>query len=150
MKNALLLWNHAGERPYEVLIEHGIYDAFLRELRGSSLQCVDPIFRGTRRHQELQIGDYLDYHYATSWSDDLKVALTFAESASRPVVLSLIGYGIRGVENPLNTYSEKELVLHPLRLQVIDRAEVDGYIILSVIESTKIIYSRTSDYISIH
>ncbi len=136
MRRLLELWEQAGERPYEVLIEEGLYDEFLRELNSSLVQLDGSLLRGTRRHQELTKGRSLDYTYPTAWSTSFESAFHFVEEEERPVILSLSSKRpIKGVFNPYNTYQEEEVILAPLRLRVTERYDYDDYILLEVIPS---------------
>ena len=66
LEYALKLWDQAVERPYEVLIEEGLYDQFIEVLQTQQYILQNNIFRGTVRHWELKEGDKLEYKYPTT------------------------------------------------------------------------------------
>ncbi len=47
LKLILQTWDQAGERPYEVLQQEGLYDDLLRVLDSSPIVLDQHIFRGT-------------------------------------------------------------------------------------------------------
>ena len=131
MQPLLQLWDQAGERPYEVLIEEGVYDEFLRYLDSSRVYLDGPIFRGTRRHQGLVKGDLLDYGYPTAWTTRVETAFNFVQGEERPVILALSSNElVKGIDNPYNTYGENEVVLAPITLRVDQRYDYPDYILL--------------------
>lgn len=122
LKHILQLWDQAGERPYEVLQEEGLYDDFIRYLDASSLSIPYPIFRGTRRHADLKINDLLSYGYPTSWSNSYDKAFNFVESGDTPVILSFTSVSpVRALLNPYNSYNEEEVIIHPITLRVTNK-----------------------------
>lgn len=133
MDYALQLWEQAGEQPYQVLVEQGLDQDFLEALYSSEIILEEPIFRGTRRHQELVVGSLLHYLQPTSWSGTLSNALHFVEEEQRPVVLSLTSEGpVHAIYNTQNTYGEDEFILAPILLQVVARDDLPDYILLEV------------------
>lgn len=136
MKKLLQLWAQAGERPYEVLFEQGVYCDFLGYLNSSRMRLDSSIFRGTRRHQELVIGNLLDYTYPTSWSTRVEIAFNFVEEEKRPVILSFTSdQPVGWVCNPYNAYEENEIILAPTLLIVTSRIEMRDFILLQVVPS---------------
>ena len=121
LKQILQYWDQAGERPYEVLQEKGLYDDFLKYLESSSLIITDAVYRGTSRRGYLKKGDLFTYPYPTSWSYSYQAAYNFVEEEDNPVILSFYTpYPFKGLVNNYNTYSEQEIILAPMTLQVID------------------------------
>ena len=134
LEELLLIWDQAGERPYEVLQELGKYDRFLDYLDEGQIQLGQPLYRGTRRHQELQRGDVLKYYYATSWSSDQEIAERFVDGTINPVILIFSSTDVnRGIHNYMNTYDEGEVIFAPFNLLVTDRIEIGEYIYLTII-----------------
>src|SRR5574337_330139 len=114
IEKVLEAWNYAGEQPYQVLIDLGWYDNFLQYLQTQRYKINDGIYRGTRRHSELEIGDKLTYHYPTSWSLDIDVASEFISDIPNSVIL-VFNYtqSVIAIPNHKNTYSEHEVILYP-------------------------------------
>lgn len=48
-------------------------------LLGSQIDSNTKLYRGTRRHSDLNVGDILDYKYPTSWSLNYDTALAFID-----------------------------------------------------------------------
>ena len=120
LTNALELWDQAGDRPYEVLQEESVYDAFMKHLESCSYVITKALFRGSSRHADLEMGDILDYKYPTSWSLDKIAATRFIAEAKMPVIILLTSSKpIRALENHSNTYNESEVVVHPLKVCVV-------------------------------
>ena len=131
IEELLRIWDQAGERPYEVLQELGVYDEFLQYLNESQVLPTQPIYRGTLRHQELQQDDLLEYTYPTSWSSSENIAKNFISEMPDPVILVFSANElVNGVYNTENTYDEREVILAPIIFTVIDRQDIDGYIYL--------------------
>jgi hypothetical protein len=130
----LQTWDQAGQRPYLVLQELGLYDQLLQMLNDSKMNFSDSIFRGTVRHFDLQPGDVLNYEYATSWSDNLPNAMNFVDGTATPVILKFTSEReIGAVPNHCNTYDENEVIIEPLRLRVVKRKFINSITFLSVI-----------------
>lgn len=112
----LMLWDQAGERPYEVLIQEGLYDEFMDILSSSSICTNANIYRGTMRHLDLQVGDFFTYDYPTSWTKNIKVATNFIDPGQ--VILCIKPSCLKALPNPYNSYGEEEFILHPTKFQV--------------------------------
>jgi len=133
LQKALGYWAEAGEKPYEVLIEEGIYDFFIDHLLNSSLKLNGCIYRGTRRHADLEIGEKLLYTYPTSWTYNKNIAKLFVEESQNGVILILCSKNpIQAIENHQNSHGEDELVVNPLSLEIVNKYEDNGLIILEV------------------
>lgn len=133
LKLILQTWDQAGERPYEVLKQEGLYDVLLRVLNSSPIVLDQSIFRGTKRHSELDVGDDLNYPYATSWSKSFDNALNFVEEEETPVILSLFSYNpINAIYNHYNSYGENEAIVQPITLRVTNKARIGKMTILEV------------------
>ena len=135
LSEILSMWDQAGERPYIVLQDHGVYDDFLAYLDASEIYLVKPLYRGTLRHGKLQAGDILDYtHYPTSWSQSETISSYFVDGMSNSVILQLVSdLPVRGISNTQNTFGEEEVILAPQRLKVIRSDQMSNYIKLTVI-----------------
>lgn len=119
---AFELWDQAGERPYEVLKEEGLYDDFMKALNSTSYNLQFPLYRGTIRHSEKVVGDVIDYVEPSSWSSNPENASRFILEAENPVLLQLVTQGlVKAVENPKNTYGEEEFILYPCQLQIVSK-----------------------------
>lgn len=113
----LTMWDQAGDRPYEVLIEYGKYDLFIAYLNQQSINLDGNIYRGTRRHHDLHIGNELSYTYPTSWSLERDKANNFVDGVDHPVILVLSSTTpIKAIYNDQNSYNELEMILHPIKL----------------------------------
>ena len=133
LEEVLSYWDQAGQRPYEVLIEQGLYEFFLGQLEKASLMLENKIYRGTGRHSQLGVGDILLYTYPTSWTYDLDTAKLFVEELPNGVILVFSSdQPIKAIENHKNTYREDEVIIHPLNLKVIKKYEKKGLTILEV------------------
>lgn len=133
LKLILQTWDQAGERPYEVLQQEGLYDDLLRVLDSSPIVLDQHIFRGTKRHSELDVGDVLNYPYATSWSKSFDNALYFVEEEETPVILSLFSYNsINAIYNHYNSYGENEAIVQPITLRVTNKARIGKITILEL------------------
>ena len=118
----LQLWNYAGERPYEVLIQEGVYDQFVDHLKSQTYDFDQDeyIYRGTRRHSELEIGGVLEYTYPTSWTLDRDMSMRFIEGESNGVILAFRSdQPIMAMYNEENSYEELEVIVYPITLIVI-------------------------------
>ena len=128
-KEMLLVWSESGERPFEVIKEMGKEDEFLYLLTKYKV-LARSFYRGTLRHGELQVGDELDYVYPTSWSLSKDSAMNFIEG-NLGVMLIITEGTYCGIENTSSYYkNEKEVVLAPLKLTVIERSELSGVVTL--------------------
>nr|WIL02946.1 hypothetical protein Cbor_119 [Cedratvirus borely]WIL03407.1 hypothetical protein Cplu_114 [Cedratvirus plubellavi] len=116
LEKMLRIWDQAGERPYEVLMEQGLYDEFMSILSSSTICTEDLIYRGTMRHLDLQVGDRFTYSYPTSWTADIKVATNFIEPGR--AILCIEPSCLRALPNPYNSYGEEEFILYPASFQV--------------------------------
>lgn len=133
-EEALLLWSQAGERPYEVLKEQELFESFMKYLIGCSYLIKNYLYRGTRRHSELKIGEILNYTYPTSWTTRFENATNFVQEIGSPVIISLSSKEtLRGLENYKNTYGEYEVILYPLILKVVNKYHKGKFIVLQVI-----------------
>lgn len=122
LTNALELWDQAGDRPYEVLQEEGVYDDFMKYLGSASYIIEKPLFRGSSRHAELKAGDILQYSYPTSWSLDKTAAARFIGEVNTPVIIILTSdKPIKGVKNYSNTYKEEEVIVYPIKVRVVNK-----------------------------
>ena len=91
------------------------------------------IFRGTRRHAELNVNDPLAYLYPTSWSSQFQNAYNFIEEEENPVVLSFFSsVPVKGLYNQYNSYGENEIILYPLILRVTKKDKVGKITMLEV------------------
>lgn len=78
LRNALELWDAADENPYELLEEEeGLYDFFMSVLDAQTLTLEGPMYRGTRRHGKLKVGDILDYSLPKSWTFNFDMGIEF-------------------------------------------------------------------------
>ncbi len=133
LKLILQTWDQAGERPYEVLQHEGLYDDFLRFLYSSSILIDQHIFRGTKRHSDLNIGDLLNYSYPSSWSTSFDNAFNFVEEEQSPVVLSFFSPSpVNALYNPYNSYNENEVIIQPIILRITNKEKINGTTILEV------------------
>lgn len=131
------IWAEAGERPHEVFIEEGIFHDFMDMLALQNIVIDDDyIFRGTRRHEELSIGDILKYEKPTSWSTQEKIATFFIDECVNKVLLILKNCKLVGSINEANYgcgHKEDEIVLAPRDLKVVDKQIKGDVVYLYVI-----------------
>lgn len=126
------LWQNAGSRPYEVLIEEGIYDQFFEIVKNSFYDInQNPIsgwiYRGLFVEKDkYKVGDIIEFQYPHSWTENYNTALNFSgnyEDEEKGIILSLApkqplkGISICGFGDEL--YDEEEIILFPLKLKVI-------------------------------
>ncbi|QIN54242.1 hypothetical protein [Cedratvirus kamchatka] len=111
LKTILKIWSEAGERPYEVIWEEGFHDEFMDTLASSFIRTHKPIYRGTVRHKDLNVGDGFVYTYPTSWSGNIKVATNFISPGD--IIFSIEPSPLVALPNPYNTYGEEEFILYP-------------------------------------
>ncbi len=129
----LQYWTHAGERPFEYMIELGYDKILLHELSRSFISLSDgALYRGSRRNNELQIGDIKNYDYPSSWSDSITVAESFTHECANQVIFILQGdKTIHAISNQGSFFDdEKETIVAPIILRIIGREEKDGIIFL--------------------
>lgn len=112
----LKIWDQAGERPYEVLQEEGLYDEFMDILSSSILCTKYNIYRGTMRHLNIRVGDEFIYTYPTSWTQNIKVATNFISPGH--VIFCIEPSCLRALPNTYNSYGEEEFILYPTSFQV--------------------------------
>jgi hypothetical protein len=135
LNHALQLWDQAGERPYEVLIQEHLYERFIRVLESQQFKLTYTIFRGTARHSELDTGDKLLYPYPTSWSSSFGCAKQFIEEVKWPVISSLnqnLNITIKALFNNQNTYNEKEIIIAAITFKILSKEILEGIIIFEV------------------
>jgi len=134
LNKALSYWNEAGERPYEVLIEEGLYDYFITHIQKQSLLIEGNIYRGTKRHFQLKIGETLRYENPTSWTTNFEIAKRFIEGVDKPVILVLSSFQpLKAIFNYNNTYQEEEVIIDTMTLRVINKDQNDKLTILEVV-----------------
>lgn len=134
LEETLSYWDQAGERPYEVLREQGLYEFFIAQLSKQSLVIEGKIYRGTKRHFQLEIGETLLYTYPSSWTYDLEIAHRFVDGEANQVILVLSSIQpIKAIENSQNSYGEDEVIIHPITLRVINKYRENEFTILEVI-----------------
>ena len=126
LDDILLIWSYAGERPYEIVPEY--FSDLMEET-----YLEDAIYRGTRRHHNLQVGDVLEYDYPTSWTHDLDVAKRFIEGEHN-IILRYWGESIKGVYNHRNTYHEDEFIVAPHSFIVTEKFDIDNEHTMLVLE----------------
>lgn len=130
----LQYWTHAGERPFEYMIELGYDKILLEELSQNFISLSDgALYRGSRRNGELQIGDIKNFDYPSSWSDNIEVAESFAEGYDYRVIFILQGdKTIHALSNQGSFFDdERETIVAPIILRVTQREEKDDYILLT-------------------
>ena len=133
MYDALQMWDQAGERPYELLKEHNLLDILINSIFEESFSLEEPIYRGTRRHSQLEIGDILKYDYPTSWSIEKSIAEKFNDEELTPVIIELSSNNsIHALYNHLNSYQEFEVIVNPISLIVNDKYMENNTTILKV------------------
>ena len=133
------LWQGAGSRPYEVLIEEGVYDDFLKLIEDSFYdieqnQISHLIYRGLFVEKDrYKVGDIIEFEYPHSWTENYDMALNFTgnyESEEKGIILSLApkhplkGISICGFNDKF--YDEEEIILCPLKVRVL-KIEDDIY-----------------------
>ena len=117
LNEALSMWDQAGERPYEVLMEYGLYDLLLNSLTDD---ISGTFYRGSPRCLDLEVGDVKVYSIATAWTESYSVATNFVYDCDRKAILVLEGT-MKGIYNYMNTYDEDEVILAPMELVVTDK-----------------------------
>lgn len=130
--DVLQTWDQAGERPYEVLKELGMFEFLMKKLSESSFDLDDIIlYRGSSRNQELNIGDIKTYEYPTSWSFSKKVACNFIDGCENKVIFCLSGDRIlKAIVNRYNSYGEEEVIIAPFQVMIESKRIKDGIIYL--------------------
>lgn len=129
LSKMLFYWDQAGERPYQLFKDMKIYDKFIQYL---DISCYinENIYRGTRRHQELEINDILDYQYPTSWSLNQNIAENFIIGVETPVLLIYSSENaIKGLKNEYGMNDEEEFILYPSKLKIISKEKINEKII---------------------
>ncbi|CAH6419669.1 Hypothetical protein HVR_LOCUS744 [uncultured virus] len=118
----LSVWDRAGERPYEALREESLYDDFINYLSEQHEVLEWTIYRGTRRHNELEVGDTLNYQYPTSWSTGFDIARKFIDKIPNSFILSLTSETqLSMIYNYCNSYREDEVILAPYTLKIVGK-----------------------------
>lgn len=129
---ALQTWDQAGERPHELLAEEGMLDDLMETLNNRvidlSKTSLPRLFRGTRRHSELNMGDTFEYTYPTSWSFSLNCAKLFIGTLETQVIFQIEDVCVKGMKNTENSNNEHEAILYPLKFKVISKAKIDDII----------------------
>jgi hypothetical protein len=120
LKEALEIWDGAGQQPYLALQEDGYYDFFMEVLNKQKLVLSTPVYRGTVRHSELEVGNTFVYDYPSSWSTSKEKALEFGTlDDPKSVLLIFFSYSpVRGIHNPFNSNGEDEVILAPMTLKI--------------------------------
>jgi hypothetical protein len=125
----LQLWDQAGQRPYEVLIEEDVYDFFLDVLDHASYNLEDnPIseylYRGTSKNN-IEIGTIITYDHPSSWSESYEVAERFiippGKNPIRTILCLTSETPLRAIYNFENSYEESEVIVAPIRLEIFDK-----------------------------
>jgi hypothetical protein len=129
---ALQLWDQAGERPYEVLIKENLYDSFLEHIKNMEIDHDGFLYRGTRRHSELNIGDKFVYNYPTSWSTNYDNASNFVEQKQVIIKLNVNANKVFGIYNDQNSYGEKEYILCKFETTIKNKYGDGNFIILEI------------------
>ena len=126
LRDCLEMWDEAGDNPYEVLKEEGVYDFFMNVLNAQSVTLCDHIYRGTLRHGELKVGDTIEYTLPKSWTFNIKTASEFIEVDPvvypNAVILRFMSpYPFIGIHNPYNKNREEEFITGPINLLITGR-----------------------------
>lgn len=125
-------WTSAGPKPYEVLIEENLYDKFLSHLEVQKFTAED-IYRGTIRHQNMEIGDTLFYKFPTSWSLSYDQAHNFVGEFKNPVILQIKNAeNIKAIFNDCNYLGEEEVIVSPMIMKVKSKLNHNSTIIFIV------------------
>ncbi len=125
------LWQQAGDKPHEVLIQEGVYEYFLSELEKNVYDInenpsSDKIYRGLSGIRPKK-GDYIEFQHPHSWTEDYEVALHFKGDPgtdNEGVILCLTPNKLlkaMNVESVLSNtfYHESEIIVEPLKLKVV-------------------------------
>ena len=130
MNHMLELWSQAGNRPYEVLIEKGLYDQFLEILNSQSYHIEDKLYRGLCYCSEIR----MENEHPTSWSLDMETALNFTNREVGSTVLCLgSDYPIHAIESDNDYYQENEVVIAPIDLRIVNITESRGIRVMEVV-----------------
>lgn len=131
LRNCLQLWDQAGERPYEVLKEENLYDVFLDHIKNIEVDDVEHLYRGTKRHSDLNIGDKISYTYPSSWSSSYNNAKNFVDEENIKVIIKLnvSNNKLFGIYNDYNSYDEKEYIMYPFTLTITNKYVVNNVIV---------------------
>lgn len=134
LNHCLQLWDQAGERPYEVLKQENLYDQFMNYIKDLEINNIGNLFRGTRRHSELNIGDKITYDYPSSWSESYENSLNFVAEETIPVIIKLNTNKNKlfGIYNNQNSYNEKEYILYPFETTIKNKYLSDNIIVLEI------------------
>lgn len=115
-------WDQAGERPYEMIIDVGLTDVLHNLLNRSYFSLNVPLYRGTTRNLDLDVGDIKEYDYPSSWSTERKIASYFIDGVEGVIiVIDKSDIEIHAIVNNQNTYDEREVIVSPIRLQVTNK-----------------------------
>ena len=137
LRLALELWDSAGENPYEVLQEEGLYDFFMSVLNEQKLVLNCPLYRGTVRHSESNVGDKINYVYPKSWTASFEMGSEFikigTEGYKGAVILRFTSKNpVKGIPNPYNSNNEDEVVLAPMTLLITRKYKKRGFPVFDV------------------
>jgi len=126
----LQIWNNARssriERKRDFLHTEDS-KCFLNLLNNQNYKSK--IYKGANKIHKLNKGDYFGYTFASLWSDDKQVSLKHCQEYKNPVLIILEEGSYKALENNTlenNTLREKEIILHPCRLIVRNRYEIEN------------------------
>ena len=141
LEEALTMWDQAGPKPYEVLIEYGYYQDLLDELDQSKYNLKDYIYRGlcgsdySKTLRDCKVGDSIDLtQHPTSWSLELDVAMGFIYDDTDKVILKLSSkLPLSALYNTYNSYKEYEVILNKTTLLVINVTTSEDVVVLECV-----------------
>lgn len=121
----LQIWNNARasriERRRDFLHSED-FKSFLSLLNNQNYKSK--MYKGANKIHKLKKGDYFGCTFASLWSDDKQVSLQHCQEYKNPVLICLGEGSYKALEN--NISEEKEIILHPCRLIVRNRYEIEN------------------------